>query len=102
VTGTAEEPNETVPARARQVPYIQVAGVLILIVLAGAFVYANRSEIPGTVTAVGGANPWYAGVAGARPLFVANYGALQYTAFRSVGLKDSYWHQLRLATADCS
>ena len=100
VTGTAEEPNETVPARARQVPYIQVAGVLILTVLAGAFVYANRSEIPGTVTAVRGANPWYAGVAGALSLlFVANYGALQYTAFRSVGLKDSYWHQLRLATA---
>lgn len=100
VTETAEEPNETEPAAARRVRYIQVAGVLILTVLAGAFVYANRSEIPGTITAVRGANPWYAGVAAALSLlFVANYGALQYTAFRSVGLKDSYWHQLRLATA---
>lgn len=100
VIGTAEETGETPAVRTRWLSALQAAGILVLIVLAAAFVYGNRSEIPGTLSALRGANPGYAAAAAMLSvLFVVNYGALQYTAFRSVGLEDSYGSQLRLATA---
>ncbi len=68
--------------------------------LAGAFAWASRSELPAMASTLRAANPWYVAVAaGLSLLFVVNYAALQCTAFRSVGVSDSFSSQLRLATA---
>lgn len=88
------------PTLPRRLPYLQFVGIGVLLVLAGAFVWANRSELPALASALRSTNPWYAGMAAALSLlFVVNYAALQYTAFRSVGVSDSFSSQVRLATA---
>lgn len=75
-------------------------GLACVLVLASAFIFFNRSQLPAAGAAARQANPLYlAAAAGVSVLYLFNYGAMYRAAFRSVGLHLPLWEAVRLANS---